>query len=222
MDTFIGIDGIRGGWVAAYIDEARALRFDYASALDRLLAVPHSRAMIDIPIGLPKRGYRLCDLEARHVAGSSVFLGARWNLWTFQSHKKANESYWANDDKGVSIQLWNIRAKLQEVNEAMTPIRQLSLMEAHPEVIFWRLNNKTRLERNKKSDEGRRQRIDLLTARGFNEIGKWLGELRSTGIGRDDLLDACACALAARDHSNKFPNSEAQLDDRGLRMEIWY
>jgi hypothetical protein len=34
--------------------------------------------MIDIPIGLPDRGYRQCDIEARALVGTRVFLGARW------------------------------------------------------------------------------------------------------------------------------------------------
>jgi hypothetical protein len=31
--------------------------------------------MIDVPIGLPEWKYRRCDLEARKLFGSSVFLG---------------------------------------------------------------------------------------------------------------------------------------------------
>jgi predicted RNase H-like nuclease len=76
MGTFIGIDGIRGGWVAVYADEKGAQRFVHSPRLDRLLAVSHSRAMIDVPIGLPERGYRQCDREARKLVGPSVFLGA--------------------------------------------------------------------------------------------------------------------------------------------------
>jgi predicted RNase H-like nuclease len=90
MGTFIGIDGIRGGWVAVYIDKKGRQRFDYSCRLDRLLAVSHDRAMIDVPIGLPERGYRRCDLDAKKLIGSSVFLGARWNVWTFRTYEEAN------------------------------------------------------------------------------------------------------------------------------------
>jgi predicted RNase H-like nuclease len=136
MGTFIGIDGIRGGWVAVYADEKGAQRFVHSPRLDRLLAVSHSRAMIDVPIGLPERGYRQCDREARKLVGPSVFLGARWNVWTFQTYEKANAHYWADCDKGISKQLWCIRCKLQEVNEAMTPRKQSCLQETHPELVF--------------------------------------------------------------------------------------
>jgi hypothetical protein len=41
-----------------------------------------------------------------------------------------------------------------------------------------------------------------------------------TGIGRDDLIDACACAVAARDSVACLGGGER--DARGLRMEIHY
>jgi predicted RNase H-like nuclease len=128
MSTFIGIDGMPSGWVAVYTDEKRQ-QFDYSPGLELLLAVSHSRAMIDVPIGLPEWGNRQCDLEAKKLVGSSVFLGARWNVWTFENYKEANKHYWAHGDKGIAKQLWCIRDRLQEVNEAMTPQRQSRLQE---------------------------------------------------------------------------------------------
>ncbi len=220
MGTFIGIDGIPHGWVAVYIDEKGGQRFDHCSRLDRLLTVSHTRAMIDIPIGPPEWKYRRCDLEARKLVGSSVFLGARWNVWTFRSYKEANAYYWEHDDTGIAKQLWCIRDKLQEVNEAMTPRRQSRLQETHPELVFWRLNGGPLA--NKKTEDGRKQRIALLKRHGFNQIETWLGQRRGTGIGRDDLIDACACALAARDRIQRIPSDVRDRDRRGLRMEIWY
>jgi predicted RNase H-like nuclease len=218
MRTFIGIDGIPGAWVAVYLAKNQQY-FDYGD-LDRLLAISYERAMIDVPIGLPLRGYRTCDVEAREHVRSRVFLGARWNVWLFESYKNANDRYWSSDDKGISKQLWGIRDKLKEVNEVMTPERQSRLMETHPELVFWRLNGRKYLE-NKKTDAGRTQRIELLERHGFNKIGKWLGLRYGTGIRRDDLIDACACALAARNSKERFPNGDPQKA-RGIRMEIWY
>ncbi|MGY4487475.1 hypothetical protein ACVWWR_006666 [Bradyrhizobium sp. LM3.2] len=40
-----------------------------------------------------------------------------------------------------------------------------------------------------------------------------------TGIGRDDLIDACACTVAARDSTQRVGGEE---DPHGLRMEINY
>ena len=164
--------------------------------------------MIDVPIGLPERGYRQCDLEARKLIGSSVFLGARWNVWTFRSYKEANAHYWADGDKRIAKQLWCIRYKLQEVNEVMTPQRQSRLQETHPELVFWRLNDRRRLEK-KKTVAGQAQRIALLKPHGFDQIETWLDRRRGTGIGRDDLIDACACALAARERAQRIPSGQA-------------
>jgi len=221
MATFIGIDGIRGGWVGVYTDENKAQGFVPSSGLADLLADSYNRAMIDVPSGLPERGYRQCDVEARKIVGSTVFLGARWNVWKFHSYEDANRHYWENKDKRISQQLWSIRGKLQEVNEGITPEQQSSLQETHPELVFWRLNGCALLKNKKKTGSGRAERIALLKQRGFDEIEKWLDKRRGTGIGRDDLIDACACALAAREHDARIP-AAPEKDCRGLRMEMWY
>jgi predicted RNase H-like nuclease len=221
MGTFIGIDGIPRGWVAVYIDENGGRRFGHSSCLDSLLTAPHSRAMIDVPIGLPERGDRRCDREARERVGPRVFLGARWNLWNFPTFEDANAYYWYNGDKGIPLQLWCIREKLQEVNVAMTPQRQSRLKETHPELVFWRLNGEAPLA-NKKTADGRKQLTCLLKQQGFEHIETWLGQRRGTGIARDDLIDACACALAARGSTQRIPSNVPDRDRRGLRMEIRY
>jgi predicted RNase H-like nuclease len=221
MPTYLGLDGFRGGWVAAWIDDRGDHGFDYSPGLNRLFAMPFARAMIDMPIGLTMSGHRICDVRARRLVGSSVFMGARRNLWQFSDQASANQHYWRYEGAGmgVSCQLWNIRDKIKEVDDFMTPERQATIGEAHPELIFQRLAHPLRLER-KKSAEGRAQRIDLLVDGGFVKISKWLIQRYGTGIGRDDLIDACACAIAARD-SNTFLGDD-EPDVRGLRMEINY
>lgn len=219
MPNYLGLDGFRFGWVAAWIDDDGDHGFDYSPGLTRLLAMPHARAMIDMPIGLNVSGYRICDLRARELVGAAVFLGARRGLWMFPDMSAANGHYWQWGDKGVSAQLWNIRDKLKEIDDAMTPARQASIGEAHPELIFWNLAGRRRLA-PKTSAHGRDQRIALLKDRGFTRIEKWLTLRRRTSIGRDDLIDACACAVAARDSTERVGGNE--IDPRGLRMEINY
>ncbi len=220
MARYVGVDGFRGGWVAAWIDEEGDHGFAHARELSRLLDAPHARAMIDMPIGLPKAGHRQCDLSARKLMGASVFTGARRNLWEFPDQASANRYYWQHEGAGmgVSRQLWNIRDKLREVDDFMTPQRQQTIGEAHPELVFWRLNNRVRLK-PKKTAAGREQRIGILVAHGFRDITRWLAQRHGTGIGRDDLIDACACAIAARDSRDCLGG---ELDPRGLRMEINY
>jgi len=221
VKAYLGLDGFRFGWVAAWIDERGVHGFDYSPGLTRLLAMPHARAMIDMPIGLKPSGYRTCDVRARELVGPAVFLGARRNLWTFSNMAAANRYYWEHEGKGkgVSAQLWNIADKIREVDEIMTPARQETIGEAHPELIFWNLAGRLRLAK-KTSAEGREQRITLLAQRGFRRLPTWLNQRHGTGIGRDDLIDACACAVAARDSTQLVGGDE--VDPRGLRMEINY
>jgi hypothetical protein len=86
-------------------------------------------------------------------------------------------------------------------------------------LIFRNLGNHRRLD-GKKSERGRDQRLKLLADRGFVRLSRWLMQRYGTGIGRDDLIDACACAVAARDSKARLGGDE--VDDRGLRMEINY
>ncbi|HZZ22571.1 MAG TPA: DUF429 domain-containing protein [Roseiarcus sp.] len=221
MGPYLGIDGIKGGWVGVYIDETRALAFKTSTRLDALLGGPYVRAMIDIPIGLPETGYRRCDVEAKKLVGSRVFLGARWDVWSFATHKLANDYYWKNQDPGISIQVWSIREKLREANSMVTPERQQRVLETHPELIFWRLNSR-RITEPKKTVEGRNQRISLLKPYGFEQLETWVTKLNGTGIKPDDLLDACAGAVAARERGQRVRLMEPERDPRGLRMEMWY
>jgi predicted RNase H-like nuclease len=221
LTQFLGLDGFRGGWVAAWIDDQGNHGFDYSSDLSRLLSMPYRRAMIDMPIGLKASGHRRCDISARALVGASVFLGARRNLWVFPDQASANQYYWQHEGPGmgISCQLWNIRDKLREVDDFITPERQAVIGEAHPELIFRKLSSEAGLS-GKKSALGGDQRIKLLADHGFVKISKWLAQRHGTGIGRDDLIDACACAVAARDSNARLGGDE--VDSRGLRMEINY
>jgi predicted RNase H-like nuclease len=218
MKTFVGIDGIPGGWVAVYLSSDGNQRFASATSVVQLLSDPFERAMIDMPIGLPKRGYRQCDVEARSLVGSRVFLGARFGVWSFETLDQANAHYWETEGagNGISIQLFCIRNKLRELNEnSVIP----QLFETHPELFFWRIAG--RVLASKKSSEGRAERIEILEEMGIGEIGQWLQQRRRTGIRRDDLIDACACAVTARDGTNKLPTGEERANTDVL-SEIWY
>jgi predicted RNase H-like nuclease len=220
MAQYLGLDGFRFSWVAAWIDDPSGRQgFDYSACLEQLLRIPHKRAMIDIPIGLPDTGYRECDLKGREWLGSSVFLGARRSLLDFECLDEANSYYWEMEGRGrgISCQLWSLQCKIREVDAIVNPTRQRTLSETHPELVFWRRNGKKALK-NKKIEAGRKQRIAILKKLGFSNVEKWLGLRYGTGIGRDDIIDACACAVAARDATVRIGKSER--DAKGLRMEI--
>ena len=167
MATFVGLDGIPNGWVAVYLSGDGRQQFADGKSASRLLADPFDRAMIDMPLGLPTQGYRQCDIEAKALVGSRVFLGARQGVWKFNTLDEANARYWSSEGRGrgISIQLFGIRDKLRELNEQPIIPR---MFEAHPEVIFWRLAG--RVLTSKKTAQGRAERVELLEANGIAEI----------------------------------------------------
>jgi predicted RNase H-like nuclease len=77
---------------------------------------------------------------------------------------------------------------------------------------------------SKKSQDGIRLRRAILLDNGFASIDARLDERRGTGAIPDDILDACACALAAKEASEerRLPRWRQAPDAKGLKMEIWF
>jgi predicted RNase H-like nuclease len=220
----VGLDGYSRGWVAVRIDGAcRELLL--LNAVSELLTLKFDRAGIDMPIGLPERDPRNCDIEARRMLGSHasrVFTGARRGLWDHETHARANEALKARGEAGISIQLWGLRAKITELEAVMTPALQQRIREVHPELVFLRLNFGRPLP-SKKTEDGIAQRMRLLRREGFVELKEWLAR-KLAGVKTDDILDACAVAIAARDFTqgHVLPRGAAAKDAKGLKMQIWY
>lgn len=219
-----GVDGYSRGWVAVRLHGPRRelLLLDRLSELETL---KFDRVGIDMPIGLPERGMRDCDLEARTMLrphASRVFTGARRGLWDHASLADANQKLRRSGETCVSIQLWNLGPKLVELDRLMTPHLQMRVREAHPELVFLRLNFGRPLP-SKKTEEGVAQRIRLLRREGFVELKQWIAG-KAPGVKTDDILDACAVAIAARDFTqgNVLPRGPAPKDAKGLKMQIWY
>jgi predicted RNase H-like nuclease len=221
----IGLDGFLKGWVAVTIDgDERAISFlaDVADALRD----PFDRAGIDIPIGMTENGERACDLLARAKLkphASRVFTGARRWLWQeFSDPDTANREALRRGQKRVSRQLWHLGPKIMEVDAFVRAHPAHDIREVHPELVFLRLNGGKPLA-PKKSEEGDTLRRRLLKREGYREIDRWLNEMRiGTGAKRDDILDACAVAIATRDPAGHLPEGAPQLDACRLPMRIWF
>jgi predicted RNase H-like nuclease len=220
----VGVDGCSRGWVAVRVEGSKR-ELHLLESFSELLALRFDRAGVDMPIGLPDEGDRVCDLEARALLrphASRVFTGARRGLWDVPSHADANRVLKARGEAGVSIQLWSLGPKILEVDTAVTPRLQARVREAHPELVFLRLNFGRPLP-SKKSVEGIALRARLLRREGFTELRQWL-QASNPGVKADDILDACAAAVAARDFGkgHVLPSNRAPKDARGLKMQIWY
>ncbi|UFZ04565.1 DUF429 domain-containing protein [Bradyrhizobium ontarionense] len=221
---FLGLDGFRNGWVTVLLGGDRQeieFRPDLASAL----ATPFARAAIDIPIGMTDDGERICDQLARDKLAphrSRVFTGARRWLWDgFTDPDEANAEASRRGQKRASRQLWHLGRKIMEVDAFVRAHRGLDIREAHPELVFLRLNGAPLP--SKKTEQGAKLRRDLLVAAGFAAIDDWLTRARiRTGAKPDDVLDACAVALAARDCAGSVPEGEPPRDAHDVAMQIWF
>ena len=221
----LGLDGFNKGWVAVLLDgDAHEIRFcrDIADAL----SVSFDRAAIDIPIGMTNDGERACDRLARERLrpySSRVFTGARRWLWEeFSDPDVANQDALRRGQKQVSRQLWHLGPKVMEVDAFVQANRADDIREAHPELVFLRLNG-GRPVPSKKSEEGLRLRRKLLGQAGIRTVDRWLTVERiGTGAKSDDVLDACAVAIAARDIAGCVPEGMRPRDACGLPMQIWF
>ncbi|OQW55182.1 MAG: hypothetical protein A4S14_13705 [Proteobacteria bacterium SG_bin9] len=180
-----------------------------------------------MPIGLPVRGYRDCDREARKLLGrnaSRAFLGARRCVLTAKSQNELNAKLKSAGEPGVSAELFCLKKKLKEVDAFVRAHRERDVREAHPELVFQHLNGGKPVPR-KRDAAGLKLRRKLLEDDGFRDLDEWLTWKRlGTGAKPDDILDACAMAIAARDFSDKrvLPRGHVPKDKTGLPMQIWY
>jgi predicted RNase H-like nuclease len=221
----IGLDGFSRGWVAVCL-EGDKQSISFHRNVGEALAGVFDRAGIDIPIGMAGDGERACDRSARaklRPHTSRVFTGARRWLWQeFSDPDEANREALRRGQQRVSRQLWHLGRKIMEVDTYLRAYPSIGVCEVHPELVFLRLNGGRPLP-SKKSEEGDALRRRLLRRQGLREIERWLGESRiGTGARRDDVLDACAVAIAARDPAGSLPGETPPLDEFGLPMRIWF
>jgi predicted RNase H-like nuclease len=126
--------------------------------------------------------------------------------------------------KSLSQQAFHIGSKIKQVDDAMTPERQQWAFEVHPEVCFWAfwaLNGNRPMAYNKKTEEGRNKRIELLRPH-FPNIERLL-DAKPQGVGKDDLLDAAAADWTAlrRYRGEARCVCTPELDEKGLSVTIF-
>jgi predicted RNase H-like nuclease len=220
----LGVDGARGGWVAVEVvgsaRSARVLRWHRLPAIADVLALAADVVGIDMPIGLPDRGRRPADLAAKSLLGVAhprVFLTPPRGVLEASSYDEAAGLHRAlTDGLGLSMQTWNIVARIREVDRVADDPR---LVEVHPELSFVELGSAGALP-SKKTAEGRAARLQAL--------GRWLPAATLDGVpGGDDGIDALACAWSAlRWHAGaartlpEVPAGGVGRDARGRPMRI--
>ncbi len=227
-----GVDGCKGGWIAVCQDLASGeinARL-CPTAQDIFSPAPSPQVLaIDIPIGLPASGARLCDQQARRLLGrgraSSVFPAPLRPILAAKDYRDACRIRLAIDGKQMSWEAFNIVVKIREIDEALRqdPALQTRVHESHPEVCFYHLAGGRPMQHNKKTAAGRAERFILLEPHFGNGLQDILARRRELASGVDDVLDAFACLWTAGriagGRALTLP-PDPPRDAYGLRMEI--
>lgn len=197
----LGVDGCPAGWVGALL-EPGAPRPRVVVAPDIATLVETVRASsdvavvgIDIPIGLPDDTTRAADRLARAALpgkASSVFTTLTRAAYEQPDRLRADAVNRERSGQGVGAQAFALRAKILEVDAWVRTRPTVEVLEVHPEVSFAAMAGAPVLP-NKKTDEGRQARLEVLAAAGIASPSV----LRGSGYGADDVLDACAVAWTA-------------------------
>lgn len=191
MPRVVGVDGCRGGWLAAVADETVVTWHVLATFGEVLDLAEGDPVGVDMPLlPLPDEGERRrSDLVAREFLGparSSIF-------WTPPASALAR---WRDDPVhplgiGVSIQTWNLLPKIAELADCGAS----GLLEVHPECSF-RAMAPAMVFASKKTAAGRRQRLAALTT--------WARLPPVTAVPArvvEDALDATAVAWTVARHA---------------------
>jgi predicted RNase H-like nuclease len=215
-----GVDGCKDKWIAVvelnsgHTEVLEPCTFDKLYE-DRSLDL----IVIDIPIGLPEKGYRRADLVAkrflrhRHVC---VFPAPTRLILDCSYREQASDRCVEVGDKRVNVFQWAIVPKVKCIDLALRQHKnpQDRFREGHPEVSFALLNQKTPLSSKKKKAGGDR-RLGLLR--------EHFSDIQTNSPHLEDILDAYALLWTARrvraGQECRFPK-KSQIDPFGLRMEI--
>ncbi len=228
-----GLDGCRAGWVLATVPargrvpRPGVVEIAVVSSIGEVVAALDAGDLaavaVDIPIGLAARDPRACDIEARRRLGprrSSVFPAPARAVLGARTYEEACTVSRQVSGKGLSKQLFNIVAKIEEVDAVQSPGRQHSLFEACPELSFAVMGGDTPMQHNKRTAEGRAERVAVLHEHLGVDVPALLGA-RAPGAQPDDVLDALALAWTARRSlGGSCLRFGGELDATGLRMEV--
>ncbi len=231
---FVGVDGCKKGWFAVALGSDREWAIGVFKTIDDLWNTVNSALLmfIDIPIGLPDSSRRVCDQETRKLLkqrGASVFPVPCRNALRAKNYRQACRLNQAVLGVKLSIQTWNITAKIKEIDNWLQCHRkaQPHVRESHPELCFWALAGKRIMAHSKKTALGFAERFAVLQksyAQAGVVVEQAMTQFRRRDLARDDILDALVLAVSGRISAGKpktIPLSPS-LDKMGRPMEIVY
>lgn len=219
--TYLGIDGCRGGWIVAMIDEDGKLSHLVVSSLNDLANISFQLALIDIPLEFADQCYRSCEIAAQLLLGSpkraSIFMTPHRSAVFANNYYEANLLNRQHLGKGLSKQSWNICTKIKEAYSFITQRPDVPLFEAHPELCFYFLNNCEPLLSKKSLPEGANDRLKIIAENDSNYIQVITDTLRTTkrkAVKLDDIIDATILAIRAKAENIQMVPVNMHIGDR--------
>ena len=227
---YIGVDGCRGGWIAAVLDhgDMQLKRYKYISSV--VEEYPSFDAfLIDMAIGLRNsKEQERPDDEARKELGpkgSSVFpIPSRDAVYADgeEAQKQANIRTLG---KSLAKQSIAIIPKIRELDIFLNdhPEYKNKILESHPEVDFARLNGAVLMSR-KQEEPGPSQRKAVLSEfLDKKDLYGMYDNAKELGCKQDDLIDAICLAvtgaLYAHGQYETIP-AEPMQDEKELHMQL--
>lgn len=230
----VGIDGCKGGWCVVTSRPNKWEVSIFSDIREVSQTIPLELALIDIPIGLSSEFFfREVDNTARQYLGkgwsSSIFTPPCREAIVMEDYKKALSVNRTILGKGFSIQAWNICPKIREVDQFLLEENtvQNKLKEAHPEIVFRFLNNSISLQYKKKTSEGIRERLEILSKWKEDAIDIFenaISVIKRKEAAKDDIIDALGLAVAAELSSTYglYTLADDQRDTKGLTINLHY
>lgn len=201
--SVVGVDGCPAGWVAVVERPGVPV---YATVFETFHGLTESLSdtaviAVDIPIGLPDRGVRDCDLEARRRLGprkSSVFPAPLRSVLDATSQEEASHIRFKIEGKRMSCQAFGIVKKVREVDRAMVDAPAVRrIVEVHPELSFaiWQGHP---MQNPKRKKAGREERRELIRREWPDTLERCEASRDRRNCNLDDLYDAFAALWSAR------------------------
>jgi predicted RNase H-like nuclease len=219
-----GIDGCRGGWIVAYTDQ-HSIAVQWIASLHELKELGIQTCLIDMPIGLSAERHIDQDLRqvlkpVRHHSVFSTPVRAAVYADEYALAKVINQEA---TRKSISIQSWNICAKIKELDQYIQDASDdFIAIESHPEYCFFRLNQNKHLQHKKSTPAGVEERIKLLhtyQAEYTKAFELALKNFPRKAVKADDILDALCLHLTGQ-HELSYIKNSPLMDEKGISMQI--
>ena len=233
----VGVDGCKGGWIAASRDDpAKPPALKIFTTIAELISHFDDATFIaiDMPIGLPDhiigsgRGPEQAIRSKLGARKSSVFSIPSRQAVYCDDYKQACAIAFETSEppKKFSKQGFYLFPKIREIDMLLQDKVALraKLFECHPELAFWQINTQTPLMTAKKLASTQphgcnQERYNLL-----NQHNAVPDILKIKGAAKDDILDACACLLIAERRAMgqaiRYPE-QIITDSCGIQIAIW-